>query len=120
MNIGVEPILQDSKSCVRTDTLIHMAGERGIKPRLLVLETKVQSIHYSPWWTWRESNPRPLACKASVLPTELQALAVEGRIELPLDALTERCITVMLLYMVGDEGIEPSVIGCKPIVFPLH
>jgi hypothetical protein len=25
------------------------------------------------WWTWRDSNPRPLACHASALPTAPQA-----------------------------------------------
>ena len=28
---------------------------------------------YPLWWTQRESNPRPLACKASALPIELWA-----------------------------------------------
>src|SRR5215475_14079013 len=29
----------------------------------------------SAWWTWGESNPRPLRCERSALPTELHPLA---------------------------------------------
>src|SRR3990170_4186021 len=28
------------------------------------------------WWSWRDSNPRPLDCQSSTLPTELQPQTV--------------------------------------------
>ena len=38
-----------------------------------------------PWWSWGESNPRPLECHSSALPTELQPRRVAQPIAGPPD-----------------------------------
>ena len=47
------------------------------------------------WWTVRDSNPRPLECHSSALPTELRAHVIVPA------ARTRR-------DMVDREGFEPS------------
>ena len=39
-------------------------------------ETAFEKVGVRPmsiWWTWRDSNPRPLGCEPNALPAELQA-----------------------------------------------
>lgn len=52
---------------------------RGFEPLTSALQKQRSSqLSYVPeFWTWRESNPRPLPCEDSALPTELQALKRE-------------------------------------------
>ena len=49
---------------------IRTLGTRFWRPLLCQLS-------YAPvcncWWTWRDSNPRPLGCEPNALPAELQA-----------------------------------------------
>lgn len=52
-----------------------MARTTGIEPVTPGWKPGTLPLRYVriKWWTLRELNPRPLACRASVLPTELRA-----------------------------------------------
>ncbi len=49
-----------------------------LKERRLIFSTEgtfrqyLSNAPYTHWWSWRDLNPRPLACHASALPAELQ------------------------------------------------
>jgi hypothetical protein len=83
-----------------------MVGVAGFEPATLRLSSACSNqLSYTPigegWWRHGDSNPRPIACKATALPTELcpQKLGLSG-FELPvadawrIEAKTELCATV--------------------------
>ena len=69
-------------NCVSTMVFIRkVAEDEGFEPSkefpLCWFSRPVHSTAlpiFLIWWSWRESNPRPPACKAGALPTELQPL----------------------------------------------
>src|SRR5580704_19466958 len=62
------------------------------------------------WWTWGDSNPRPPACKAGALPTELHA----HRVVIPYVFTILRGLALSLqLRLFGSNGSKFGVIGPK-------
>lgn len=64
------------------------------------------------WWTWRDLNPRPPACRASALPTELQAhisLSTTLAFAIP---------TVQSLTIFNQWGDKAELRGATPNFLP--
>lgn len=81
-HLGFEPRvsrLQSERLAVRPAALYGPGGTQthGL---LLARETLYQSELRGPRWTERDLNPWPLACQASVLPTELSAHVVYSHV----------------------------------------
>src|SRR5690349_4833050 len=57
------------------------SSRRTMRPNLL----SVRDVCQQKWWSRSESNRRPIACKATALPTELRPLDLvgPGRLERP-------------------------------------
>lgn len=72
-------------------------------------------------WAIRDSNPGPLPCKGSALPTAPIARMTPRGLEPLTSALSrQRSVPTELRCRMEDEGVEPSVSPCKSEVFPLH
>ncbi len=52
-------------NCILKERRLNFSTEGTFRPVL-------EAAPYHSWWSWGESNPRPLECDSSALPTELQ------------------------------------------------
>ncbi len=74
-----------------TESITMAIGGRKIRKKPTIPQDMVGS-----WWTWRDSNPRPLGCEPNALPAELQArvwscTAAINRVEHPAHILYTFC-----------------------------
>ena len=63
---------------------LSMVGVAGFEPATLRLSSACSNqLSYTPvgWWRHGDSNPRPIACKATALPTELCPQELESGFE---------------------------------------
>ena len=79
---GIAP----SQAPLPQNSLVALVGLTGLEPVTLRLSSACSNqLSYRPigvrsswnssvWWSWGDSNSRPIACKATALPTELQPL----------------------------------------------
>ena len=57
----------------RTPARVSPKPDRAPEPRSSGRNVSIFNVH--GWWSWGESNPRPLQCDCSALPSELQPRA---------------------------------------------
>ena len=106
LDSGISSLLQtqNGRCCLNS---LSMVGVAGFEPATLRLSSACSNqLSYTPngkkWWRHGDSNPRPIACKATALPTELcpqKGLSgFEYLFPLPdasgIEAKTELCATV--------------------------
>ena len=68
------------------------------------------------WWTWGDSNPRPPACKAGALPTELHA---HGRssVDSKIFAAAVKLRKPTFFLLPRRPGAKPRCVRCFQSVF---
>lgn len=95
--LGISSVTQNSKRSLlllsfpfstfhfHLHSLLSLVGVAGFEPATLRLSSACSNqLSYTPfercaWWRHGDSNPRPIACKATALPTELCPQGVSSK-----------------------------------------